>query len=93
MDWATHDHRPVRRDPPAPVRIEVCWRVLMAPSGRVLSCWLNGHPAGVEARCGYSDDDPIHTRVERSIGAARTRAAAWLETVKATGVCTDLPTA
>jgi hypothetical protein len=89
MDWATSNHRPhPRREPPAPVRIEVRWRVLMGPSGRVLSCGLYEHPRGVEARCGYRDDDDLlHSRVELTIGAARTRADAWLEAVKAKGSC------
>jgi len=73
------------------VRIEVRWRALMAPSGRILSCGLYEHPAGVELRCGYDGDDPVRTRVERSIGEARTHATAWLAAIKANGSCTELP--
>lgn len=91
MDWATHDHRPPRRVPASPVRIEVRWRLLMAPSGRVLVCALHEHPLGVEVRCGFHDDDPLRTRVERSLGQARTLATAWLEAVKEKGSCEELP--
>jgi hypothetical protein len=74
-----------------PQRVEVRWRVQMAPSGRVLTCTLHEHPAGVEARCGFGDDEPIRTRVERSIGEARHLATDWLAAVKAKGSCKELP--
>jgi len=92
MNWATHDHVPPKKPgPPVPVRIEVRWRVLMGPSGRILSCGLYEHPAGVELRCGYDGQDPLRTRVERSIGEARTHATSWLDAIKAKGSCTELP--
>jgi len=92
MDWARHDHvPPTRPDPPALVRIEVRWRVLMGPSGRILSCGLYEHPGGVELRCSYEGEDALRTRVERSLGEARTHATAWLAAIKAKGSCTELP--
>ena len=92
MDWARHDHVPPQRPaPPAPVRIEVRWRLLMAPTGRILSCRLYEHPGGVELRCGYEGEDPLRTRVERSLGEARTLATSWLDAIKANGSCEELP--
>ena len=92
MNWATSDHvPPPRPDPQALVRIEPRWRLVMAPSGRILACGLYEHPGGVELRCGYEGDDPIRTRVERSLGEARTRATSWLDAIKAKGSCEELP--
>lgn len=85
-DWVRPNYKAPKRETPAPVRIEPQWRVRMGPSGRALSCGLYAHPRGVEARCGYRDeDDLLYSRLEPDIDVARRRAAQWLEAVKGKG--------
>ena len=43
--------------PPSPVLVQRLWRVQKAHSANVLSCGLYLHPHGIEARCGYRDED------------------------------------
>jgi hypothetical protein len=45
----------------------------------VLSCALYLHPHGIEARCGYrNEDDLLMSQVERTPEAAKARADEWL---------------
>ena len=79
MDWATHDHRPERREPATPRLIEMCWR-LQSPRGRrrILECaiYRTAGP-GVEVRAGFSIDDVLRTQRAADGPAARAIADDW----------------
>jgi hypothetical protein len=52
----------------------------------VLSCALYLHPHGIEARCGYSnEDDLLMSQVERTPEAAKARADEWLANARSRG--------
>jgi hypothetical protein len=70
-----------RAGPPTPILVQRLWRVQKPSSGNVLSCGLYLHPIGFEARCGYgNEEDLLMSRVERTPGAAKAHADAWLAT-------------
>jgi hypothetical protein len=57
------------------------WRVQKAQSATVLSCGLYLHQYGIEARCGYgNEEDLLMPQVERTPEAARARADDWKQT-------------
>ena len=52
----------------------------------MLSCALYLHPGGIEARCGYgNEDDLLMSQVERTPQAAKARADEWLATALSRG--------
>jgi hypothetical protein len=60
--------------------------VQKAQSANVLSCGLYLHPHGIEARCGYgNEEDLLMSQVERTPDAARARADEWKQTALARG--------
>lgn len=62
----------------APILVQRVWRVCNR-YGSVLSCGLYLHPYGIEARCGYGNEDNLlMSQVERTPDAARARADEWL---------------
>ena len=93
MNWEKHDHRaPHRLDPPAPVLIETCWRVLIAHTGRIVRCALYRDAYDrLEIRCSYSNLELIRSQVVPDPQTGRARAAAWLDAVRAMGSCEELP--
>ena len=76
-----------RRDgPPSPILVQRLWRVQKSQSASVLSCSLYLHPFGIEARCGYNDEEELlMSHVERTPDAARARADEWRRTALARG--------
>ena len=83
MDWALHDHVPSKR--PAPPQLDLLrlfWR-MQAPSGKTLGCGLYRTAAGLEVRCGYSDEDLIRSQFAPDLGAADQLAEAWKTTALA----------
>jgi hypothetical protein len=67
------------REPPVPVLIEQCWRVI-GPSQRVIVCGIYESVAGrVEVRCHWSEsfDALIRSEVASDIDIALDVAAAW----------------
>jgi hypothetical protein len=67
-DYAPFSGDGRRREPPGPVLITQCWR-LLGPSGKPITCGIYRTDAGIEVRCGYSDADLV-----RSHFASRHRA-------------------
>jgi hypothetical protein len=94
MDWdkGRHDYIvPPLAEPPAPTLIELCWRLLMGPSGRILSCGIYRTMADyIEVRCGYSDLHLVRSQLVGDIEAGRTLADEWREAIRAMGSCEDL---
>jgi len=75
-----------RSGPPTPVLVQLLWRAQKPDSVSVLSCGLYLHPYGVEARCGYgNEDDLLISQVERTPDAAKARANEWLATAVSKG--------
>ena len=65
-----------RENAPPMTLIETSWQ-LTSPRGRVLTCGVFRTIAGLEVRCGYSEDDLIRSQIARELGAAREVAAGW----------------
>lgn len=65
-------------------RVEVCWR-LVGPSRKVIECGIYRTDAGLEVRCGYSDDDLVRSQFAIELGAARDLAEAWKQAALAKG--------
>jgi hypothetical protein len=75
-----------RTKPVAPILVQRLWRVQKPQRLSVLSCGLYLHPHGIEARCGYgNEDDLLMSQVERTPDAARARADEWLATALSKG--------
>jgi hypothetical protein len=70
MDWATPNHKPVRREPPAPHRVETCWQ-LRRESGRVLECVITADEFGLEVRIRYGDTGLVYSQRVPSIERGR----------------------
>ena len=67
--------------PPVPVLVERLWRLQNTQDGAVLSCGLYLHPLGIEARCGYANEESLlMSQVEKTPDAARARADEWKQT-------------
>jgi hypothetical protein len=61
--------------------VQRLWGVQKPQSLNVLSCGLYLHPCGIEARCGYgNEEDLLMSQVERTPDAARARADEWRQT-------------
>ena len=73
-DYAPFDGR--RRQAPTPVLLTECWR-LFGPSGKPIVCGIYRTDAGLEVRCGYSDEDLIRSQFASHIDIAEDIAAAW----------------
>ena len=56
--------------------LETCWQ-MKSPRGRLLTCGVFRTIAGLEVRCGYSEDDLIRSQYAVEIGTARALAANW----------------
>lgn len=70
-------------------RIETCWQ-MVGPSGKVLACAVYRVEAGLEVRCGYSEEDLLRSQRAADIGTARELAEEWRQAVLAKGGFTDL---
>ena len=69
-----------------PILVQRLWRAQRAQRVNVLSCGLYLHPHGIEARCGYAnEDDLLMSQVERTPDAAKARADEWLATAVSRG--------
>jgi hypothetical protein len=81
-----------RPDPPAPTLIESCWRVLLAPSGLIVTCGLYRDSLHrLEVRVGYSELELLESRVVTDADEGRRMAAAWLDALRKKNACTDAP--
>jgi len=58
------------------VLVEPCWRVI-GPSNEVITCGIYRTDAGVEVRCGYSDEDLIRSQFAPHVEISQDIAAAW----------------
>ena len=65
-----------RENVPPMTLIEESWK-MTSPRGRVLTCGVFQTIAGLEVRCGYSDDDLIRSQFARELETAREIAAGW----------------
>ena len=91
MDW-NNVRRPAQDThvgPQLDLLLETSWR-MKGPSGRVLECSIHRHPAGVEVRCGYGENDLLRSQVAPEIRTARDIAEQWLQAVLAKGGFTEI---
>ena len=66
-------------------RIEVCWCVIIASVGRILTCAVyKGEGPGVELRVGYGADAALRTEDLHHHRAAHKLAKRWLDGVRTT---------
>jgi ribosomal protein L32 len=74
------------REPPTPVLVQRLWRLQKAQSVKVLSCGLYLHPHGIEARCGYGNEQNLlMSQLEPTPHAARAKAEEWKQAAIAKG--------
>ena len=74
-----------RENVPPMTLLETCWQ-MKSPRGRVLTCGVFKTIAGLEVRCGYSEDDLIRSQYVGELGAARQIAADWKATAELKGL-------
>jgi len=68
MDFDPYQSR-WRENVPPMTLLEACWQ-MTSPRGRVLTCGVFRTIAGLEVRCGYSEEDLIRSQYAREVETA-----------------------